>query len=113
MSDLIAKLDKLLTGENPVADFKLRPAHWAELRPIIEDGLRYRACGFVPSFWITDYDLKRALQDNLDRQVLFSMLVSFRPDAEFKNAVFRSNPVLRLSDKLIDAARKKGSGNAS
>lgn len=35
MSDLIRKLDKRLTGPNPVAYHKLTPEEWAELRELL------------------------------------------------------------------------------
>lgn len=35
MSDLIRKLDRLLTGPNPVAYHKLTPEEWAELRELL------------------------------------------------------------------------------
>lgn len=36
MTDLIAKLDKRLTGPNPVAYHKLTPEEWAELRALLK-----------------------------------------------------------------------------
>jgi len=36
MTDLIAKLDRLLTGPNPVAYHKLTPEEWAELRELLD-----------------------------------------------------------------------------
>ena len=36
-TDLIAKLDKRLTGQNPVAYHKLTPEEWAELRAMLRD----------------------------------------------------------------------------
>lgn len=35
MTDLIAKLDKRLTGDNPVAWHKLTQEEWAELRALL------------------------------------------------------------------------------
>lgn len=35
-SALITKLDKRLTGDNPVAWHKLTPEEWAELRELID-----------------------------------------------------------------------------
>lgn len=35
MTDLIAKLDKRLTGDNPCAWHKLTPEEWAELRELL------------------------------------------------------------------------------
>lgn len=35
MTDLVAKLDKRLTGDNPVAWHKLTPDEWKELRELI------------------------------------------------------------------------------
>jgi len=37
MSDLIRKLDKRLTGPNPVAYHKLTPEEWAELRELLKE----------------------------------------------------------------------------
>ncbi len=36
MTDLIAKLDKRLTGDNPCAWHKLTPEEWAELRALLK-----------------------------------------------------------------------------
>ena len=35
MTDLIAKLDKRLTGDNPCAWHKLTPEEWEELRELL------------------------------------------------------------------------------
>lgn len=42
MTPLIEKLDKHLLCPQPVEHVKLTKHEWAELRPLIEDGLRYR-----------------------------------------------------------------------
>lgn len=73
MTDLIAKLDKRLTGPNPVAYHKLTPEEWQELRAllVVEDG---------PTFCARIIAERDALRERVERAPCGYVAISLATD---------------------------------
>lgn len=95
MTPLIEKLDKRLLGQNPLDYVKMTKRDWAELRPLIEDGLRFSA--FRDAVASDD-------QAFVDALIGESLRVSGGKQVQHTAEEF---------NQCVDAARKQESGNAS